>query len=269
VNVKGVPTRLQPYPPRWFRWLPPVPLHDPQPIEIIDHPRLKQLVLPASTFWVFVRQSGDSGPWATWRRAELGERFLLLCRPLHVAHLQSLREGKLLGWDDTRERTLFGEKWLEYLGCRIEASNWNEINESADSSELIAALRPSSRASIHLVGGLPAPDGVGWIVGSPPGVWVCAFQDQVELCLSSLVNIDCETSWKIDANAPSQPFAIPEELPAGPYLLSARAGSKLLAERVVELRPWEDLLARPAEHPECVSLPGHRLCGAALQPSGQ
>jgi hypothetical protein len=133
----------------------------------------------------------------------------------------------------------------------------------------LAALRPTSRASIHLVGGLPAPDGVGWMAGSPPGAWVCAFQDQVELCVSSLVNEDCESSWKIDANAPNHPFAIPQELPAGPYLIAARSGSRLLAEKVMELRPWEDLAARLPDQPETIPLPGHRLCGAALQPASQ
>jgi hypothetical protein len=268
-NIGGMPTRLQLYPPRWFRWLPPLPLHDPHTIDIVDHPRLKQLVLPTSTFWVFVRQAGDSGPWATWRRAELGERFLLLCRPVHAPHLQSLREGKLLAWDRVVERDIFGERWLEYQGCRVESSNWNEINEGEDNAELFAALRPTSRASIHLVGGLPAPDGVGWMAGSPPGVWVCAFQDQVELCVSSLVNEDCESSWKIDANAPNHPFAIPRELPAGPYLIAARSGSRLLAEKVMELRLWEDLAARLPDQPESLPLPGHRLCGADLQPANQ
>jgi hypothetical protein len=273
-KVSGTPTRLERYPPRWFRWLPPVPLHDPPPIEILEHPRLKELALPASTFWVFVRQAGDAGPWATWRRPELGERFLLLCRPLHVSHLQLLREGKLLAWDRVVERNVFGEPWLEYLGCRVESSNWNEINEGDDNAELLAALRPTSRASIHLVGGLPAPDGVGWMVGSPPGVWVCAFQDQVELCVSSLVNEDCELSWKIDANAPNRPFAITPDLPAGPlpagpYLISARSGSRLLAERVLELRAWEDLAARLPEQLETISLPDHRLCGAGLLPAGR
>lgn len=268
VMWEGTPKQLQPFEQtRWFRWLGPVPLRDTEPIEILNHPRLKQVVLPASTFWVFVRQSGDSGPWATWRKAELGERFLLLCDTCHEKQLHLLREGKVLGWDDMRERMIFGEKWLEYLGCRIEASNWNEINECDDSRELLAALRPLSRASIHLLGGLPAPDGVGWMVGTPPGVWVCAFQDQVELCLSSLINPDCETTWNIEANAPNQPFQIPEALPAGPYLLSARAGGKLLAERVVELRRWEELAARSAETPESIRLPGYRLLGASLEPS--
>jgi hypothetical protein len=263
---EGERKQLQPYPPRWFRWLGPVPLHEPPPVEIIDDPRLKQLILPASTFWVFVRQSGDSGPWATWRRAELGEHFLLLCRPCHDDHLRILREGKLLAWDDIREVTPFGVAWREYHGCRILASNWNEINESPESAELFAALRPSGRASIHFVGGLPAPDGVGWMEGAPPSVWVCAFQDRLELCLSSLVDLDCETVWRdFDANAPSAPLALPAELPAGPYLFSARAGSRLLAERVLELRPWEDLAARPPAEQESVLLPGHRLCGAALE----
>jgi hypothetical protein len=267
VRWEGECRPLQPYPPRWFRWLGPLPLHEPPPVEIVGHPRLKQLILPANTFWVFVRQSGDAGPWASWRRAELGERFLLLCRPCHDDHLRTLREGKLLAWDDVREVVPFGVTWREYLGCRVLASNWNEVNESPESSELFAALRPSGRASIHLVGGLPAPDGGGWMEGAPPSVWVCAFQDRLELCLSSLVDLDCETVWSdFDANAPSSPLPLPSELPAGPYLLSAKAGSRLLAERVLEIRPWEDLAARPPAEPESVLIPGYRLCGAALEP---
>ncbi len=266
VRWEGERRLLQPHPPRWFRWLGPISLHEPPPVEILDHPRLKELILPTSTFWVFVRQSGESGPWATWRRPELGDRFLLLCRPCHDDHLRTLRDGKLLAWDEVRDVTVFGVTWREYLGCRIVASNWNEINESPESSELFASLRPSGRASIHLVGGLPAPDGVGWMEGAPPAVWTCAFQDRLDLCLSSLVDLDCETVWNdLDANAPHSPLGLPTELPAGPYLLSARAGSRLLAERVLELRPWGDLAARPPGEPESVPLPGYRLCGAALE----
>jgi hypothetical protein len=251
---------------RWFRSLGPVALHDPPSVEILDHPRLRQLVLPASTFWLFVREAGETGPWATWRRPELGERFLLLCRPAHDEHLKVLQQSKLLTWDSMRPVTIFCVEWREYFGCRIEASNWNEVNESAESAELFAALRPPSRASIHLVGGLPAPNGVGWMSGFPPHVWVCAFQDQVDLCLSSLVRPECETSWPLDANAPNQPLHLPDNLPAGPYLLSARLGSRLLAERVLELRSWDDLTALSPEEHHAVSLVSHRLCGALLEP---
>ena len=68
-----------------------------------------------------------------------------------------------------------------------------------------------------------------------------------------------------DANAPGSPLALPAELPAGPYLLAARAGSRLLAERVLELRPWDDLAVRAPAAQESLPLPGYRLCGAALE----
>lgn len=265
VRFGGEDRQLQPFAERWFRWLGAVPLYAPEPVEVVGHPRFTQLILPASTFWVFVRQSGETGPWATWRRPELGDRFLLLCRPCHEPHLGVLREGKLIAWDQVCERAVRGERWLEYVGCRVEASNWNEVNESEESADLFAALRPSSRAAIHLSGGLPAPDGIGWMAGSPPGAWVCAFQDQVELCLSSLAGAACEVSWKIDANAPGRPQDLPEGLPAGPYLLTARVGGRLLTERVMELRNWVDLEAAAPERRECAIVSGHRLCGATLQ----
>jgi hypothetical protein len=262
----GAPQQLQPYQQRWFRWLGPVPPHQPPPVEIVDHPRLRQVVLPVSTFWVFVRETSGAGPWATWRRPELGERFLLFCRPFHAPHLEALRRAELLAWDALQTVTVFGEAWQEYRGCRILASNWNEVTADSESAELFAALRPPSRASIHVAGGLPSPDGTGWMHGTPPHAWVCAFQDEVELRLCSLLDPDSEQRWTVAANNPDELSPLPADLPPGPYLLSAHAGRQTLAERIVEIRSWQSLTAQEPEESYSVTLPENRLCGAALEP---
>ena len=243
------------------------PLHQVPPVEVIDHPRFREIVLPTSTFWVFVREQNDIGSWATWCRPELGQRFLLLCRPSHTPHLEVLKRAKLLEWDSIQPVKVFDESWHEWRGCRVLAANWNEITVDAESAELFAALRPSSRASIHLLAGLPAPDGSGWMQGSPPEAWVCAIGlDEVELCLCPLLDPDSERGWTVAANAPNEPQRLPRELPPGPYLLSAHMGRKTLAEQIVEVRSWESLGAEEPEESYGVALPGYRLCGAILEP---
>jgi hypothetical protein len=266
VSWNGARQILQPCYQRWFRWLGPVPLHEPPPVDILDHARLRHVVLPISTFWVFVREPSGVGPWATWRRPELGERFLLLHAPSHAAHLEVLRRGELLAWDSVQTVEVFGRTWQECRGCRVLASNWNEVTSDSESAELFAALKPPSRASIHLVEGLPAPDGTGWMQGTPPRAWVCAFQDEVELRLCPLLDPDSERRWTVAANAPGEPVALPSELPPGPYVLSAHAGRQTLAERIVEIRSWQSLTLQEQEASYDVALPEGRLCGAALEP---
>src|SRR5262249_30421086 len=155
--------------------------------------------------------------------------------------------GELLAWDSIHKVQVFGWEWFEYRGSRVLASNWNEVTSDSESADLFAALKPPNRASIHLAAGLPAPDGTGWMQGCPPSAWVCAFQDEVELRLYSLLNPDSEERWSVAANQPDDPTLLPSALPPGPYLLSAHAGKQILAERILEVRSWDSLRPQQPE----------------------
>ena len=131
-----------------------------------------------------------------------GNVFSFSRRPSHTPHLEVLKRAELLEWDSVQPVKVFDESWKEWHGCRVLAANWNEITVDAESAELFAALRPSSRASIHLLAGLPAPDGLGWMQGSPPEAWVCALGlDEVELCLCPLLDPD----WREGGRSPRTP----------------------------------------------------------------
>lgn len=270
VEWDGAPRELKPLGdrwPHWFRWLGPVPLNQTFQLPVVGHPRLRHLVLPRSDFWVFVPDPTGGSGWATWQRPELGKKFLLLCRPLHASHLDAFRKAEVFDWDCVQTVSVFGEEWREYHGCRITAANWSEVPRDASSRDLHAALEPVGRVSIHLAGGLAAPDGVGWMRGCPPAVWVCAFEDEVTFRLQSLLDTTTLHEWTVTPNTPEQPQPLPEGLLAGPYILSAHRNNQRLNERVVEVRDWAELVAVVPEDDYPVALAGHRLCGADVTPN--
>jgi hypothetical protein len=192
VRLSGVTARLRPDRTGWFSPLswgssPPV---SSLTMEVEGHPSIRELVFPEHDFWILVDDplGPGGGACANWGPPMFERPFILLCRANLCHLLEHLRDLGVLDWRDVPVELLNGP-WLEYRGCRISSSCWRVRISDLDASEeeLLRAIRPRTRGTIQLNGGLQAPDRrEGWMEDHLPAVSIQAARSAAQVTVTNL-----------------------------------------------------------------------------------
>ena len=168
----------------------------------------------------------------------LGQLLLLLCQERCQEQLHTLKDEGLLDWQHEPVYLEEYPGWMEYRDCIVLSANWEGI--IPQKPELFDELRPRSRASISLPGGLRTGRRDAWIEGYTPNLVVTSF----------------DGSYRISILDPSRPSAEPLideivdtntviELPqflSGDYLIQAISSSGSTTDRrYISVIAWEGL----------------------------
>jgi hypothetical protein len=257
----------------WFS-----PLHEPLEdlgggfsYEVQGDPWISKLTVPERNFWILVSdpESPASGVFANWKRPDVGENFLLLCRQECVDQLQILREEDLLTWD--HEIPLGGcyQDWVEYRECMVLNPNWDGVLPLRE--DLYDELKPVHTASISFQGGLRVADqfGGGWLEGYQPNVTLTAFESRPARV--RIANIEypnaIPTELVVKTN---EVIADLPKLPPGIYLLHSidKQGGRPISPRPLRILDWQLIDCVSAR--ECLKQDYERfsLQGAVLEMKG-
>jgi hypothetical protein len=250
----------------WFFPLWPVELGAERAYELHGDDELTRLVLPRRDFWLLVHDPDDdaSPVLASWAAPANGQTFFIVCRKHYAAQLQTLKNEKLLNWDEVAEVPQGEEVWLEYRECQVESSRWSKILAQAGCEELVQALRPVQRVHIALEGGLRVPGLPMWLEGHQPELKLYQFGGTVELRVAVAADLECsvyQTTAAVNEKVP-----LPE-LPQGDYVIEAKSGGTC-ATRRLKIASWTTLGARLADRSFPVRVNGYLLRGASLQTAG-
>lgn len=145
---------------------------------------IKEMIFPARNFWILVQDPEDptGGEWGTWAKpSEVGEELLVTVRndpqgrPCHEL-MNLLRKHNLIKWHEHSECG----GWTEYRNCVVYCYDWETLQPPTGAELLWERLKPSRKASIRLIGGLPVLNPSGWLQYFPPTIEVIGFVK--ELC---------------------------------------------------------------------------------------
>ena len=224
---------------------------------------ISELIMPRRDFWILLCDPYDesSGVYASWGTPSLGIPFLLLCKNELHSQLSILQRSELLTWDSRVELTGKYAGWAEYRECRIASADCLGTYPGVSQS-LIDELRPRTRASISLQGGLKAGGRRDeWIVDHLP-----------TLIVTSSVVPTVRITAVAEPNNPIMEMEVsssePIELPtAGPseYYIEVLISSKRAAKRVYKTVNWDSLEMADPPRELGVQFGRYTLRGGALE----
>lgn len=222
---------------------------------------ISELRLPLRNFWVLTRDGfGDeSGDFASRGSPQLGEKFILLCRDSVANEMRALRNNGLVKWEGEPEKVYEG--WVEFRECEIRSPSWGY---SAPSFDLSNELRPQSRASISLHGGLKAGGRDSWIEGYTPTYSVASLDD-CRARVFSASQIGAKPVME-DVTAPNfSPTDLPDLKPDD-YWLEVSVNGKRAARRFFRVVSWDSLTPAEPSNPFGTRIGDAVLRGALLIP---
>ena len=246
-----------------FRPLWPVDPAGDRSYAIVGDPRIVELHLPARDFWVLSRDRFDdsSGIFASRGAPQLGETFLLLCRRECEEQLNILRGEGLIEWDREPEEIADYPNWLEYRECMVLSANWDGIFPQIP--ELFNELRPRSRASISLTGGLKTGRRDTWIEGHMPEFSVTSFDPYVQVRVTDISSPDLQPVF--EGNVTSNRSAELPTLKAGDYRVEVLRNGNAADRRFVRVLSWDDLEKSDPTEPQGTEFGEYILQGALVR----
>ena len=213
---------------------------------IVGDPRIVELHLPARNFWILTRDRFDdsSGTFASRGAPRLGETFLLLCRKECEEQLNVLRDEGLIEWDGEAVEVIEYPNWFEYRECMVLSANWDGIFPRIP--ELFNELRPRSRASISLNGGLKTGRRDTWMEGYLPELSVTSFDPYLQMRVVDISSPDFEPVFEGNV-APNATGKLPS-LESGDYRIDVLRGGISADRRFIRILSWDDLeISQPTE----------------------
>lgn len=223
---------------------------------------ISELRLPPRDFWVLTRDGfGDeSGDFASRGSPQLGETFILLCRDGVANEMRRLQAGGLVKWEGEPEKVSDG--WVEFRECEARAGDWGC---AVPNSDLSNELRPQSRASISLQGGLKAAGRGSWIEGCAPTYSVASLDD-CRTRLFSASKLDAKLVMDNEAAPNFTPTDLPKLKPDD-YWLEISVNRKRAARRFFRIVSWDSLTPAQPSNPFGTAIGGSTLRGALLIPT--
>ena len=223
-----------------FRPMWPVHPDGGETYKVTGDPRITDLYLPTRRFWVLTRDRYDdaSGTFASRGAPRLGETFLLLCREECQEQLHILKDEGLLDWEDDPVDVSGYRGWTEYRECMALSASWDGIIPQIP--ELFDELRPRTRASISLQGGLKTGRQDTWLEGYLPHLLITSFDPTWRVSVTNVSRPDVEPALDdtVSANAVI-------ELPclaAGDHLLEVGSGGgRPTDRRYIRVLSWDAL----------------------------
>ena len=219
-----------------FRPLWPVDPDGGENYEVIGDPRVTELQLPARDFWVLTRDRFDdsSGTYASRGAPRLGETFLLLCRKQCEDQLNILKDEGLLFWDGSAVHVPDHDQWVEYRECMVLSSSWGGIVPQIPG--LFDELRPHTRASISLRGGLKAGQRDTWIEGHMPELFITSFDTTWRIRITEVSQLDAKPLF--DGVVNSNISIDLSHIGSGDYWVEILENGRSVDRRYMRVLPW-------------------------------
>ena len=232
---------------------------------VIGGGEISELRLPERNFWVLTRDRYDGGDemFASRGSPQVGETFLLACRESVVEQMNILKEEGLVNWDGAPEVVAQHPGWVEFRECMVLSPSWSGVIPQIP--DLFDELRPRSRASISLQGGLKAGGRDSWMEGFLPTLAATAF-GTCQVRLSSVSNPDGEPTLDYAVAPNSAPIQLPQ-LGQGSYNLEVRINGNRAAMRSIKVVSWDSLMISVPSNQLGVAVGDSILRGALLSPS--
>ena len=215
--------------------------------DLVGNSAVSTMRLPPRDFWILTRDRFDdgSGDFASRGAPQLGETFILLCRDDLVDQMNILREEGLMNWDGEPipVDTLQSEGWVEFRECMALSASWSGV--IPQSPDLFDELRPQSRASISLQGGLHAGRRNFWLEGHQPSIAVASFKT-CQVRVASVFDPDGKPEFEGFIAPNSGQIELPTLNP-GDYWIEVLADGIRAASRSIKIVSWDSLTpANPA-----------------------
>ena len=223
---------------------------------------ISELRLPSRDFWILTRDGfGDeSGDFASRGSPQFGEKFILLCRDGVANDMRRLQAYGLVEWEIGPEYVHNG--WVEFRECEVRSLDWRL---AVSSSDLSNELRPQSRASISLQGGLKAARRDSWIEGCAP-TYSVAFLDDCRARLFSASRLGAKPVIDNVTVSNSLPADLPKLQPDD-YWLEISVNGKRAARRFFRIVSWDSLTPAKPSNPLGTRIGDFTLRGALLIPT--
>jgi hypothetical protein len=273
LTADGSPLRLRELRPGFYRPVGPQQpfVAGPLELQVVGDARVTSMLFPQRDFWALTEDPEDpDGCYATWtRQIEVGQRFVLLCRPgLLADEMQRLRElkdlngSRLLDWGEMRTRD---NGIIEFIGCMVLSYELRAYTPSAGCEALVDALMPRSGFSVSLSGGLRDPNQSAWLEGYPPAIRARGFAGSVRVHVEQVGAKSLSVEPEELSNDGDRP--LPSELLPGAYIVNA-SSEGVTARRMFRIIPWSAALATPdpqyLRNPDPLATASLDMCGAAF-----
>ena len=226
-----------------FRPLWPIDPSGGESYEILGDPQITELYLPARDFWILTRDQFDesSGTYASRGTPRLGETFLLLCRKECKDQLNILRDEALLIWNGDPTEVSGHDQWLEYRECMVLSASWDGIVPQMPN--LFDELRPRTRASLSLHGGLKTRQRYTWLEGYMPELSITSFDRAWRVRVTDASSRD--EGPLLDETVSSNTAIDLSDIGAGDYWVEVLAGDRSADRRYMRVVSWDSL--QPAD----------------------
>ena len=226
---------------------------------------ISELRLPSRDFWVLTRDGfGDEfGDFASRGSPQFGETFILLCKDDVANEMRALRDSGLVEWEIGPEKVSDG--WVEFRECEVRSLDWSL---AVSSSDLSNELRPQSRASISLQGGLKAAGRDSWLEGCAPTYSVASMSSRDD-CRARLFSASRPDAKPVMDNETAPNFT-PTDLPKlkpDDYWLEISVNGKRAARRFFRIVSWDSLTPAQPSNPFGTRIGDFTLRGALLIPT--
>jgi hypothetical protein len=248
----------------WFEPLPfPFPLTALEntvtlPLQGIEH--ITSLVVNTVDFWILPSDPDDrtSGVYASWiDRPELGESFVLLCRPELKSDIEILRNEQLINW--SHEVEIGG--WVEYSGMMVLGEVWSDVR--VEHKELVNQLRPRAYMGIALQGGLRDIKSGAWLVGYGPKLGTYGFANEFSLVVIDLNGNSEDVTF--DSLKSGDTISVEWSRP-GDFVLRMQSEGEHY-ERYVRIIDWGDIRLSPVEESVGIKIGNGLIFGAFIETS--
>ena len=222
-----------------FRPLWPVDPGGGEKYEITGDPRIAELHLPARDFWVLTRDRFDdsSGTYASRGAPRLGETFLLLCRKECESQLNILKDERLLFWDGDAAEVPSHNQWVEYRECMVLSATWDGIVPQMPG--LFDELRPRTRASISLQGGVKTGQRDTWLEGYLPELSITSFDRAWRVRITDISQLDAEPL--LDEVVNSNTAVDLPHIGSGDYWVEILDSERSADRRYMRVLSWDSL----------------------------
>lgn len=246
-----------------FRPLWPIDPKGGETYQVTGDPQIMELHVPSRSFWILTRDQYDDsvGTLASRGAPRVGQTFLLLCREECKEQLYVLRDEGLMEWDGDPVTVPEYDGWVEYRECMVLSASWSGVTPQLP--ELFDELRPSSRASISLLGGLKAAGRDIWLEGYGPKLFITSFDPTCRVSVTNASRRDLEPV--LDEAIGNETSVELPHLAAGDYLVqTVSATGRPTDRRYIRMVSWDALQPKDSTLPLGTTVGDHMLRGGLL-----
>jgi len=233
--------------------------------------RSSYLTLNKRNFWVLIPDPDcpESGIYASFGKAILGQQFILLCRKELIKVVECLQSERLLKFNKRCDAFERNSDWVEFQQCMILSEDWEGVDLGCEGEEIKNALQPKDIA-ISLVGGLRVPHLRAWLIDDVPILTVfSSLADQAEITITNLsVTGQPKSKIYVNTNTPNaNVFEKDGIVQVGDYIVQVACG-KFSGSKSVKLIDWKALKIREPARKEILQVSNWNINGSQIYALG-